>query len=188
MDKISFQGGSQLIFSPKIYNACTLKTVNAYRHLVSGTKPMNSANLLTAEATSDNVILYMGNEKSGMVSVIPTTEEHPDLLNILDTHARNLLAKAKDKLTVWIIGGEKASSKNGDDMIRTVNEIAGVLCDKPNIDASILAGGNDKVNRVAFKRTADGLNVVVGNNIKVNNLCEDELRKHYNIAELNNII
>lgn len=188
MDNISFQGRSQLIFSPKIYKACTLKTEHAYKHLVSGTKPMNSVNLLTAEATSDNVILYMGNEKSGMVSVIPTTEEHPDLLNVLDTNARNLLKKAKDKLTVWIIGGEKASSKNGDDMIRTVNEIAGVVCDKPNIDASILAGGNGEINSVAFKRTADGLNVVVGNNIKINGLSESELSRHYDIAELNNVI
>lgn len=189
MDKISFQGQSQLLFSPKIYNMCCEKTERVYKHIShETTRQVPRFSIYTAETSSDNLILYMGNEKNGLLTTISTKDTNSELLENLEIQARNLLKKAKENLTVWIIGGEPIKSKNGSNMIRTVNEIADVLCDKPNIDASILSGGKDKVNKVAFKLAGGKLNVVVGNNVKADSICEEELAKHYDIVELNNVI
>jgi len=189
MDKISFQGKSQLLFSQKIYNTCCEKTERVFKHVNKEVvRQVPRFSLYTAETSSDNLILYMGNEKSGLLTTVSTTEKNPEIMENLEIQASNLLKKAKEKLTVWIIGGDPIRSNNGTNMVRTVNEVADILCDKPNIDASILAGGKDKVNKVAFKLSGGKLNVVVGNNIKADDVCEEELLRHYDIVELNNVI
>ena len=189
MDKISFQGQSQLLFSPKIYNTCLEKTEGAYKHISHEvTRQVPRFSLYTAETSSDNLILYMGNEKNGLLTTVSTVDTNPEFLENIEHQATNMLKKAKEKLTVWIIGGDKIKSENGSNMVRTVNEIADILCDKPNIDASILAGGNDKVNKAAFKLSNGKLNVVIGNDVKAENICEEELSKHFDIVELSNVI
>ncbi|MFQ8626391.1 MAG: hypothetical protein ACLSA2_07995 [Candidatus Gastranaerophilaceae bacterium] len=51
----------------------------------------------------------------------------------------DLKSTANEKLTAWIIGGNDYTMDNGK-TISAVNKFAEVLCDKPDIDTSILAG------------------------------------------------
>ena len=46
-------------------------------------------------------------------------------------------------MTAWIIGGNPIQSQRGTLMVETLNKIANILCDKPNIDTSILAGSKN---------------------------------------------
>lgn len=188
MDKISFQGNTQLFFDPKKYKECIEKTTKQTKHIAhETTRRIPRFSIYTAEVSSDKVILYMGNEKNGLLTTVSTKESNPEIIDNIEMQANNLLQRAKEKLTVWIIGGDAISGKNGSKTIKTVNEIAERLCDRPDIDASILAGTRDITNKVAFKLSGGKLNVLVGKDVKPVEINEEGLAKHFDIVELNNV-
>ena len=194
MDKISFQGKSQLFFDPNMYKKLQNKTSTTYRH-VSDEIPREIQNFTTFSTTTPNsdVVLYMGNEKSGIIRNIPLFDTNLDPLENITlrnlTHqADELIKTAKDKLTVWIIGGDKIKGENGKKTVKTVNDIAETLCDREDVDGNILSGAKDKVYNVVFRQAGGKLDVVIGNNIKPANIETEELAKHFDIVELSNVI
>ena len=98
-----------------------------------------------------------------------------------------LQKNAKEKLTAWIIGGSNYRQDNGK-TIKAVNELGEVLCDRPDIDTSILAGPRFK--------TADGIGIqgnvgettivlTKGKNTDIKS--PEDLEDFFDIVELNNV-
>ena len=90
-------------------------------------------------------------------------------------YIEKLQTTAKDKLTAWIIGGQ-----GGEQTTRKVNTIAEVLCDRPDIDTSIIAGQKSIAPNLTIYPTTEKLDITIGLPKK------DDLENYFDIVELNN--
>ena len=181
MDKISFQVQTKLIRDPLKYSKAIGTTIRKSRNL----KPENEYNLIngqtfTTSVDDRNLIVLVRSEKDGFLKFIPTSGEVGNLINDIVNKVTELTVKSKDKLTAWIIGGAEIKSKKGTDTIMTVNKLADVLCDRPDIDTSILAGNKNSGENIVIHTLTDGLEVVLE---KTKN---SKLEDTFDIIELNN--
>ena len=108
-----------------------------------------------------------------------------DAFQIIDEIAlkvEELKKLAKGKLTAWIIGGENIKSANGENTINTVNKIAGIICDRPDIDASILAGSKSGEEKIVLHTLSGQLEIILDKSLNKQHNLED----YFDIVELNN--
>lgn len=149
MNNISFQGHSTLISDRKIYDNARQITTGAYRHLNPHNKcKLTNGKVFTTNTDAKSIAVIIRNEKDGIIKHIPVSAEVGKYIDEISAKIELLKTKAKGKLTAWIIGGSKIDSAGGDETIKTVNKIANVICDKPDIDTSIIVGsktGNDNI-------------------------------------------
>ena len=56
-----------------------------------------------------------------------------------------------------------------------------------DVDSNILSGAQDKVYNVVYRQIGGKLDVIIGNNIRPAKIETEELAKHFDIVELNNV-
>lgn len=180
MNNISFQGKSSIIFDNKIYDSLTTKSYN--RIFTNLSTPLDKNYKLTNgrfalfnpnQANNIGVLLFDGNEGKFF------TNAESKILEILE-HVEKMQATAKEKLTAWILGG-----RSNEQTIKKVNVLAEVLCDRPDMDTSILAGVRNDSPNLTLHPLKDNFNVSI-DMPKINNSAEEELQKYFDIVELNN--
>ena len=86
------------------------------------------------------------------------------------------------KLTAWIIGGKANDNKT----VKAVNDVADLLCDRADIDASILVGTkNSKADSLVLYAKVGDTDVVFP---KLDGVKKTEdLENAFDIVELNNV-
>ncbi len=183
MQNVSFQGKSNLLISQKTFNKIS-DTCNVRCKNIIGSD-INFINGTPFAIGLDNqeLVVIVKNEKKGFLSkFLPNTNLDDFLLNLQDKV--NLLKRnAQDNLTAWIIGGKPNDAKT----INVVNDIADEICDRPDIDASILVGQLDgKASKVIIHGTTKHLDVVLPNAGGAKTV--DEMENMFDIVELNNVM
>ena len=190
-EQCCFQGHSTLILSPKLYEEASDVSKQAYRKLTTSNKcNLINGKVYTSLADAKEIAVIVRNEKNGILKHIPTMSNCEEAIkNVLDT-IDTLKKTAKGKLTAWIIGGDSVNGAGGNDTVKTLDKVAGAICDRTDIDTSILVGsksGEDKF----FLHTLNGeLEVGLDKNpraIRQSKLpIEEKLENYFDIIELNN--
>ncbi len=179
MNNISFQGKTNLLFDSKIYDTLTTRQVrkSSTNLNISPGKDykIHRARFSTLNPNEVNDIsVLLLNEKGGMFFHCAENK----IANIIDL-IEKLKETAKGKLTAWIIGGH-----SGEQTTRKVNSLAEVLCDRPDIDTSIIAGQKSVAPNITLYPTAEKLDVTVG--LKNPKNADIDLENYFDIVELNN--
>lgn len=181
MNNVSFQGKTQVIFNNLIYEKATTRhSVGAFTDLdkcMSDTCKLRNTRWIACnpnELAGTGVVLF--NEKGGMFFRNAQNKMN-EILECIDKFKTN----AKNKLTAWIIGGQRGESTE-----RTVTNLAEILCDRPDIDTSIIAGQKSISPNITFHPISDKLELNIGMSAKNQDELENALTKYYDIVELNN--
>ena len=189
MSNVSFQGRSNLFISGEIYDQFVQKSQNTRRVItktrVDNTLSINKPFLTLPEP--DDIIVIIRNRRNGFMKKFPVLTKIEKIADDICRQIDELQKNAKEKLTAWIIGGSNYRQDNGK-TIKAVNELGEVLCDRPDIDTSILAGPRFK--------TADGIGIqgnvgettivlTKGKNTDIKS--PEDLEDFFDIVELNNV-
>jgi len=178
MNNISFQGRTNISFNDKTYEEIIAKLpranfTNLNLSLGKTTKIHNAKTIIydPNEAATPAVLLI--NEKDGIFF-----HNAQDKIRKILEKIEILKSNAKDKLTAWIIGGY-----NNNTTYKSVDTLAEVLCDRPDIDTSILAAQKSACPNLTFYHTTKKLDMTIG--MHPNTVGQD-LEDIFNIIELNN--
>lgn len=191
MNNISFQGHSTLILSPKLYEEASDVSKQAYRKLSSNTKcRLTNGKVFTLEADASKLAVVLRNEKDGCIKYVPTKGKVDRIISDIAGTIEDLKHKAQGKLTAWVIGGDAIESQNGNQTIKTLDKIAGVVCDRPDVDTSILVGSKMGEDRIFLHTTLGKLELGLDKNPKqikhLNSSAEEKMENYFDIVELNN--
>ncbi len=191
MNNISFQGRSTLVLNPKAYDKARELTSGAYRHLrMDNNCRLINGKIFTSKADAQNLAVIVRNEKDGILKFVPTKGEIQQVLDEISKKVDTLKAASKGKLTAWIIGGEAIKSPNGGKTVDAVNKIADIICDRPDIDTSILAGSLKGEEKIVLHTRTNLLEIIldkfVNGETPKSKLDEKDLSKYFDIVELNN--
>ncbi len=191
MNNISFQGRSTLVLNPKAYDKARELTSGAYRHLrMDNNCRLINGKIYTSKADAQNLAVIVRNEKDGILKFVPTKGEIQQVLDEISKKVDTLKAASKGKLTAWIIGGEAIKSPNGGKTVDAVNKIADIICDRPDIDTSILAGSLKGEEKIVLHTRTNLLEIIldkfVNGKMPKSKLDEKDLSKYFDIVELNN--
>lgn len=182
MNNISFQGRTNLYLKIPNYNEVSNNTKNVYRHLTMKNKTIiSNGKTYTTSIPADTMAVIVRNEKEGFLKLIPVNSKIENIINEIATKTDDLFNKSKEKLTAWIIGGTPINSKTGEKTTRNLNELAEVLCDRPDIDTSILVGSKNREEEVILHPLENLLEIMLEN--PKNN----SLENMFDIIELNNV-
>lgn len=191
MNNINFQGRSNLILNPDAYDKARVATSNAYRHLSHANNcKLTNGKVFTSKADAQNLAVIVRNEKDGIIKHVPVNGRIQKVIDEIAQKVDELKAMSKGKLTAWIIGGENIESGNGGKTIEAVNKIADVICDRPDIDASILAGSKTGEDKIILHTLNDKLEITLDKFVKLNPETKKpaitDLEELFDIVELNN--
>lgn len=190
-NNISFQGHSTLILSPKLYEEASNVSKQTYRKLYTNNKcNLTNGKVFDTYADAGNIAVIVRNEKKGIVKHVPINGNCEKLIeHILDV-VDYLKKTAKGKLTAWIIGGDRVNGVNGGDTVKTLDKIANAICDRTDIDTSILVGSKSGEDKFFIHTLSGELEVGLDKNpraIRQSRLpVEEKLENYFDIVELNN--
>lgn len=195
MNSISFQGKTTLVMDPKklkesenilrrnygyFRNSSNRLCKNQFYD--SCNRTIISGNLYCIKPDNKNIglIVHNPNNASGFMKYIPINKDSSEQLFEILNNTEKMLKKSKEKLTAWIIGGDSINNILGDKTIKVLNEIADILCDRPNIDTSILVGTKKGAENVLVHANKSKFDITL--EAKKNTNLEDL----FDIVELNN--
>lgn len=186
---ISFQGRTSLIGSEKIYNGLKEKAQKLQKHIIppNNTRQFNLWTTYTTEPDAENIAIILSGKSKNFLSYVQIGETLQNFSEKINSMVKFLKSETQEKLTAWIIGGHHLEGIKGNKTIRTVNEIADILCDRPDIDTSILAGSKEGLDKIGIHKINDKLEIIVGKDIDYTKPLDIELEKHFDIVELNNV-
>ena len=99
----------------------------------------------------------------------------------------DLQKNTTEKLTAWIIGGSNYKEDNGK-TIKAVNELGEVLCDRTDIDTSILAGPRFKTaDGIGIQGNVGETNIILTKGKNTDVTTPEDLEDFFDIVELNNV-
>ena len=181
MNNVSFQGHTNLIFDPKRYDNISFKISRLSKNL----DPTKKGRLIRGQIYTTNVndnkfIVIIKGDNDGFVKYIPTKGNIDNLLSQIVLKIDDLKIKSKNALTAWIIGGSKIDATNGENTSATLTKIADILCDKPQIETSILAGIKKPEEHIIIHGRKDNLDITLEKPKNTN------LEDSFDIVELNN--
>ena len=184
MNNVSFQGHTNLVLDPDVYDKACRITRGVYRHLSYNTNSkLANGKIYTSKADAQNIAVILRNEKDGIIKFVPVKGRIQKLIDEIAQKVNELKEMAKENLTAWIIGGENIESPNGAKTIETLNKIADIICDRPDIDASILAGSKTGEDRIVLHTLNNKLELTLDKKTNKTPNLED----YFDIVELNNI-
>jgi hypothetical protein len=189
MNNISFQGKTDFIVSPNAYNRVAAKTRQTYKNfLKTHNSKLYNNQVCTIKTDPENITVIMRNEKDSFFKYVPINEEgQQNILEELAVSAEKLENSAKkDKVTAWIVGGTKIDGKHGNKVVETLNRIAELICDKANIDTSILVGSKTGEEMFVLRPQVKQLRFALDKKINPKNSLNTELENIFDVVELNN--
>lgn len=191
MNNISFQGHSSLILNPKAYDKAIITTTGAYRHLgVNNKCKLTNGKVFTSQADAQNLAVIVRNERDGIIKHIPLNGKIQQTIDEIAGKVEELKSAAKGKLTAWIIGGESVKNPNGEKTVEAVNKVADIICDRPDIDTSILAGSLKGDDKIVIHTKNNFFEIILDKALKNNPKTKKpeiaDLEKYFDIVEINN--
>ena len=189
MNDISFQGPTNFSISPTAYNKVQDTTRKAYTNLKKQHNRSLSGHVTcTLDTDPDFLTVIVNNDnRKGLFRYIPLKPDIQDHIDDLSNQVKNLQKTSKgNTLTAWILGGMKLEGEKGDMVSRVLKQIADLICDKPNIDTSILVGSSSGEEKYILKTGFPDLRLALDKKINPKNSLESELNEIFDIVELNN--
>lgn len=194
MNNISFQGKTTLFVSPERYNKALEKTGKTYREVAGDGRIVSGITYTTktgnSKAGPSSLAVIICNQKGGVLKHVSVQENSSNAILELVKAADELKTRAKEKITAWIIGGSESKSIDGDRTIKKLNQIADELCDRPDIDTSILVGSKECEDEFLIHQIGGELEIGLNKNPKVlkdaDLSSEEKMEKFFDIVELNN--
>lgn len=190
MSDISFQGKSNLFISENLYNHFVQRSVKSKRVIKSSGATNISAGVhkpFLATPDCDDILVIVRNEREGFMKKFPVLAQIEKITDDICYKIEQLQATTKEKLTAWIIGGNNYKQDNGK-TIKTVNEIGEILCDRPDIDTSILAGPkNRNAISIGIQGNVGETNIILPNSKNSAIKSTEDLEDLFDIVELNNV-
>lgn len=181
-NNISFQGKTNLIISNARFNKNFEISKLGYHSNSCGNTRFSQGNYYNVPTQNNEILVFLKNSKKGIMrKFIPEQNIEEILLKFEDEIDKLKKFNPKEKLTAFIFGGKANDSKT----IDSVNQVADVLCDRADIDASILAGNKSNVENIGMCGRIGFTNVFMPEIKGVK--CEEDLEKYFDIVELNNV-
>lgn len=181
MNNVSFQGKTNLVFNNYAYEKALAKRAdNGITYL--NLRPTQNCNVYNGRESALDL-----NETPG-ISVLLLKDKggiffhnaQNKIMEIVST-IENMQKTAKENLTAWIIGG-----KNDSQTVINVNSLAEVLCDRTDIDTSIIAGKKQTlVPNLTIHPTVGKLDLSFSMP-NANTKLDTNLENYFDIVELNN--
>ena len=181
MNNISFQGRTNLVFDNIIYdkllnNRTKYHFTNINKKSIHEYKINSGRHFIFDPNEIKEPVIILINEKGGIFIKNPI-DNLTKLLDKID----ELKANTTTKLTSWIIGGQKNTQTTN-----KVNTLAEILCDRPDIDTSIIAGEKTVAPNITFYSKLDKFKLTLGLPPQKENF-ENVLEDCFDIVELNNV-
>lgn len=190
MNNISFQGKTTLYANPQKFNEIVKKEWVQHRTIrsTSATNVINKWKAYQLELSPDKLLVVLDSENGGCVTHVPIKKHDEEILSNLCDKLDEFSKKAKSKLTAWIIGGDSIEKPSGTKTIETLDDIADIVCDKPNIDTSILVGAKKGQENCTIYTRNNDMEIVLDKPITPdkNVTAEENLEQLFDITELNN--
>lgn len=182
INNISFQGRSIIEFNPEKYKQLASKNYTKCTRTLKSTSKNSLTNWLSYSANLDasNLIVMVRDQNKGFVKFVPTQNPNTKIIEEIAIQTEELLKKAKTKLTAWIIGGDNIKGANGTKTLETLDNIANEICDRPDIDTSILVGIQKAQENIVVHPLEDLLKISIERPKNTN------LEDVFDIVELNN--
>ncbi|MBP3491451.1 hypothetical protein J6K35_06245 [bacterium] len=182
MDRISFQGRTNLKLDTKAYKSMRQLTHNNYTHIsAKNQRNLGAGRIYSADINDKNIAVLIRNQRDGVLKYIPLNSKAEELILELETQVEKLKDKAQENLTAWIMGGTTFEHPKGDRTIKLINKIADIICDKPGIDTSILAAPKNAESNIIIHPNLTKFELIFDTPSK-----KDNLEKYFDIVELNN--
>lgn len=189
MTNISFQGKSNLFISGDIYNQFLQKSEST-RRVITKTRSENVLSVhkpFLTMPTPDDLVVIIRNERNGFMKKFPVLSKIEQIADDICRKIEDLQKDTTEKLTAWIIGGNNYKQDNGN-TIKAVNELGEVLCDRPDIDTSILAGPKYKTaDGVGIQANIGETNIILTKGKNTSVTSPEDLEDFFDIVELNNV-
>ena len=187
MDKISFQGLTNLSISPTGFRKVEDSTRKAYTNLRRSTNYRLFKNqTYTVQTDPAYLTVLVKNEDDGFYKYVPLNGKIDRYMEEITHRIDELrMAARKQPLTAWIIGGTRFESPQGEKVVKTLNKIADTVCEKADIDASILVGSNTGEELFVIRPGVQQLKMVLDKDIKPNCKLQDEIENMFDVVDLN---
>ena len=189
MDGISFQGKTLFAINPKAYETLVINPAKKACLKLGKENNCRFSRYKTSvfDTTAEDLLVIVKNKDDGFFKYVPIRGSNQSNLEYISEQLELLTnGDIKEPLTAWILGGTKLESPLGSHVITTLNKIADRLCDRPDIDTSILVGSKLGSEKFVFRPSAGQLRIDMEKNIAPNASIIDELYKAFDIVELNN--
>lgn len=190
IDKTSFQGLTNFSISPTAYRKVADITREKYTNLHLGTNCRLTKNkICTIETDPKNLTLIVRNQKDGFYKYIPLIDKLDYIIADITKNIEHLKTKdMKEPLTAWLIGGTKLDGQQGNKVADTFNKIADVVCDRPDMDTSILIGSHTGEEIFTLNLKSGQFNISLDKRVNKANSVQAELENIFDIVELNNTV
>ena len=187
MDKISFQGLTNFSVSPTAFRKVENITRFKYTNLQKGTNcRLSRGKVCSIETDPQNLTLIVRNDKDGFYKYIPFIGNNEHIMaDILKGIEELKKTASNEPLTAWIVGGTKLDGRQGQRVTATLEKVADVVCDRPDIDTSILVGSRTGEEVFTLNSYANHLKMALDKRIDPNNDVQAELEKIFDIVDLN---
>ena len=187
MDKISFQGLTNFSVSPTAFRKVEDITRFKYTNLQKGTNcRLSRGKVCSIETDPQNLTLIIRNDKDGFYKYIPFIGNNEHIMaDILKGIEELKKTASNEPLTAWIVGGTKLDGRQGQRVTATLEKVADVVCDRPDIDTSILVGSRTGEEVFTLNSYANHLKMALDKRIDPNNDVQAELEKIFDIVDLN---
>ena len=187
MDKISFQGLTNFSVSPTAFRKVEDITRFKYTNLQKGSNcRLCRGKVCSIETDPQNLTLIVRNDKDGFYKYIPFIGNNERIMaDILKGIEELKRTAANEPLTAWIVGGTKLDGRQGQRVTATLEKVADVVCDRPDIDTSILVGSHTGEEVFTLNSYTNHLKMSLDKKINPNNDVQTELEKIFDIVDLN---
>ena len=188
INKISFQGKTEFCISPTAYRKVEKLTRKAHTDLYNdcNTK-IHNTHTYSLHTDPEFLTVAVKNEDGGILKYVPLGKDIEELLDVISFKVEELKKTAnKNPLTAWIIGGTKIEGKRGNLVVDTLNKIAERICDRSDIDTSILVGSKTGEDIFIIRSGKNQLKLALDKKVNTKNNLQSELENIYDIVELNN--
>lgn len=155
-NNISFQGRSSLYFDTKMFDQLSNSIKGNIKKLGCNNKStLPNGKYFITSTDSANLAVIVRNQNDGFINFLPLKGSLEKKFNEFLLQVDRLKDSAKGNLTAWIVGGDKIKGENGTRTINVLNKVADVLCDRPDIDTSILVGIKGKQENIVLHTIKD---------------------------------
>jgi hypothetical protein len=181
MQNISFQGRSNLVFSNVRFSDLADFQSTQRRKCSKTNNQFLTKRTYGVDMETLPVVVFVRNDNEGIIQRYTRGIKNDELLMELAEAVNKLKETAQTKMTAWIIGGKAQDDKT----TKVVNEIADVICDRPDIDASILTGEKfNTTSRIFIRGNSQGSEIIFPEikDLKTSN----DVEEMFDIVELNN--
>ncbi len=188
MDNISFKGLTNFSISPTAFRKVEDITRAKYTNLHRGTNCRLTKNkVCTLETDPQNLTLIVRNQKDGFYKYIPFIDNLDNVIADITKGIEQLKKTAADEpLTAWLVGGTKLDGRQGNRVADTFNKIADVVCDRPDMDTSILVGSHTGEEMFTLHLKPEQLNMSLDKTVNQGNSVQAELENIFDIVDLKN--